>query len=89
MPLQSALGHKALVADRTLVWLDAAVRLGVNDQVGSACEPLLTRHAHVRTRLAVSTAVSLRIRAVLACTRTHTKTPLHTHHNRFTAFYRV
>jgi len=87
MPLQSALGHKALVADRTLVWLDAAVRLGVNDQVGSACEPLLTRHAHVRTRLAVST-VSLRIRTVLACTPTHTITHTHTRpfYGHFTGF---
>jgi len=73
VPLQSSTGHKPLAADHALVRLDAAVCLGVDDQVSAARETLLTRRAHVRTWLAVGVLCTIRrVRTILACTHTHT-----------------
>ena len=73
VPLQSSTGHKPLAADHALVRLDAAVCLGVDDQVSAARETLLARRAHVWTRLAVGVLCAVRrVCTILACTHTHT-----------------
>jgi len=55
-----ALRHEPFAACLALVRFDAAVRLGVDDEVGAAGETLLARRAHVRPWLAVGVGRAVR-----------------------------